>query len=73
MIDLRGRLALTSAFSALLLATCGDGGTCGKVLPCGGDVTGSWAFTSACVDNAVLNMQLAQGTCTGAMAHPVQA
>jgi hypothetical protein len=37
-------------FVALGLATCGgdDGGSCGKILPCGGDPTGTWMIRRAC-------------------------
>lgn len=38
--------------------TCGgsSGGSCGGTQPCGGDVTGNWKASSACVDSTALNM-----------------
>jgi len=69
MIHLRGQLVLGSILSVWLLAACKDGGTCGKVSPCGGDVTGTWSFSGACMDNAIVNMQLSQTTCTGLTAN----
>jgi hypothetical protein len=37
-------------FIALGLAACSgdDGGSCGEILPCGGDVTGTWTIKTAC-------------------------
>ena len=66
---------VTGAFvPALLLAastaSCGggSGASCG-VQPCGGDVSGNWRATSACADQAALNMQFVTaiaGDCPGA-------
>jgi hypothetical protein len=35
-------------------STTGGSGTCGKVEPCGGTLTGSWVFTGECVNAASL-------------------
>jgi hypothetical protein len=57
-------LASTLAGVALSFASagCGDGGggTCG-VAPCGGDVVGNWTASSACVDPAILTMDIMFG------------
>jgi len=47
---------------AVVVGACGGGGggdgggTCGKVEPCGGDVTGTWKFTTGCLSSTVLAM-----------------
>ena len=60
---------VTALVTPFLLAGCGDGGTCGKVLPCGGDLTGSWRFVSSCANDKAVNMQLDQWICSDAMLH----
>jgi hypothetical protein len=57
---------LVSAVAGLALsfaaAGCGgdDGGSC-LLAPCGGDVTGNWQASSACIDNTMLNMEFLAG------------
>jgi len=57
---------------APILSACGSSsgnGSCGKVAPCGGDVTGNWTITGSCVSNEAASMQIAQilPNCTTAM------
>ena len=42
----------------LVLAGCvgSDGGSCGKVQACGGDVTGTWKVAGACGDEGVMSV-----------------
>jgi hypothetical protein len=48
-------VALGLIVSAGVLAGCGgDGGSCGKVIPCGGAVTGAWKVRGACVNSAAV-------------------
>jgi len=68
--------SLVSTLAGLVLsfaaAGCGgddgDSGTCGTA-PCGGDVTGNWQASSACIDKAMLDMEFVSaiaGSCPGA-------
>jgi hypothetical protein len=80
MNDVRGARGARVEWRAVLLATalvpmlstCGSsgGGSCGKVAPCGGDITGNWTITDACVSNSALMAQLTQliPNCTTATA-----
>jgi hypothetical protein len=57
---------------ASMLSACGSSsgnGSCGKVNPCGGDITGDWTITGACVSNEAATMQIASilPGCTTAM------
>jgi hypothetical protein len=47
---------------APVLSTCGSSGSgsCGKVAPCGGDITGNWTISDACVSNTAVMMQITQ-------------
>jgi hypothetical protein len=60
---------VTALVTPLLLAGCGDEATCGEVQPCGGDLTGSWRFVSACANDQAVNLQLARSICSDATLH----
>src|SRR5580765_6728977 len=53
------------SFAAAGCGGSGGGNTCG-VTPCGGDVVGTWVGSSACIDRALLNADIApalKGSC----------
>ena len=57
------RFLLSSLVLAPLVSACGSSsglGSCGKVSPCGGDITGNWTIKGACVSDATVTMQVAQ-------------
>jgi hypothetical protein len=60
-------VAIVVGLAALGLTTlsCGGGGSCGKVQPCGGNVVGNYSISTACYDNAAASMQLGMD-CPGA-------
>jgi hypothetical protein len=46
------------------LSSCGSGGggTCGTVQPCGGDATGTWKISTACISGDSVSTELSQLT-----------
>jgi hypothetical protein len=68
-------MVVMSMVATLAWAGAGCGGTalrCGEVLPCGGDVVGSWTMVDLCYDNAALTAEIAQ-VCPGATVNIQQA
>lgn len=63
MTDAKRMLVMVVFAAALapVLSACGDGGSCGKVQPCGGDVVGNYNFTAACYNSAALGMEAIEG------------
>ena len=58
-------VVLSAALMPIASACGGGGGSCAKVAPCGGDVTGNWTISGACFNAAALNMNIGM-SCPGA-------
>jgi hypothetical protein len=61
-------LGLALALGVSSCGSSGDGGSCGKVQPCGGDPTGTWDITLACLDSAIVASSFQDPQCPTATA-----